>query len=398
METKFSQKDVLARGVVEIIDNDHLAQRLASGTKLRIKLGIDPTGPDLHLGHSVVLWKLRQFQDLGHTAVLIIGDYTASIGDPSGRDKTRPTLSEEQIKTHYKSYEKQALKILNKKNLEIHKQSEWYKKFSLKDLIEIIAQTSVGYLLSHETFANRLKNRQPFSTHELLYPFLQGYDSVAVKADVELGALEQKFNLLMGREIQEHFGMKAQDIVMVPYLIGTDGKEKMGKTSNNYISLGEPPEEMFGRVMSIHDDHIVEYFELLTPLATSELAHIKKSFKGGEQARDLKFRLAEMITGIYWGDKKAHAAADNFRSVFQENKKPEGITEFIINEEKISLVDLLVETRLAFSKSEARRAIGAGAVRVDGQKKDDDHAIIVLTKPIVLTIGKRKIIRVKRSS
>lgn len=397
METKFSQNDVLTRGVIEIIDADHLKKQLASGVKLRIKLGIDPTGPDLHLGHSVVLWKLRQFQDLGHTAILIIGDYTALIGDPSGRDKTRPTLSEGQIKEYYKSYEKQALKILNKKNLEIHKQSEWYKKFSLKDFIEITAQSSVGYLLSHETFANRLKNKQPFSAHELFYPFLQGYDSVAVKADVELGALEQKFNLLMGREIQEHFGMKPQDIVMVPYLIGTDGKEKMGKTLNNYISLGEPPEEMFGRLMSIHDEYIVEYFELLTPLVSSELEHIKKSFKGGgTDARDLKLKLAETITSIYWGDKKAGSAAHNFRSVFQEDKNPDDMAEFIVDEEKILLVDLLIKTELALSKGEARRAIRAGAVRIDGQKKDDDHEIIVLTGSIVLSMGKRKIIRVKK--
>ncbi|MDX1535239.1 MAG: tyrosine--tRNA ligase [Candidatus Spechtbacterales bacterium] len=393
MKTEFTEKDLLTRGVEEVIEEKNLKKKLKKGKKLRIKFGIDPTAPDIHLGHTVPMWKLRQFQDMGHTAVLIIGDYTASIGDPSGKDKTRPPLTEKEIKKNYKTYEKQALKILRKDRLEVHKQTEWFKKFNLKELIKLTSQISVGQLLSHETFRARLRKNEPLSTHELLYPFLQGYDSVAIKADVELGAVEQKFNLLAGRIIQKQNNMNPQDVITTPYLLGTDGKEKMSKSLGNYIALQDKPEDMFGKVMSITDDEIIKYFELATPLPTKEIKKLKKEKITGKTARNLKIKLAELITTIYWGEEEAKKARKRFETQFQKQEIPKDVKEFKTNKKKVT--DVLDKTDLTSSKSEARRLIKQGAVYINDKRVEDIHAEIP-KKPFILRVGRRKIIKVSK--
>ena len=293
------EDEILTRSVAEIIDRKHLEQQLHSGKKLRIKLGIDPTGARLHIGHAVVLWILRRFQDLGHTAVLIIGDTTASIGDPSGKNETRPPLTKSDIAKNFATYEQQALKILDKNRLELHWQSEWFAKFTLQDVIYEASQLSAGWIMSHETFRQRLKMGQSLAFHELLYPLIQAYDSVATKADVELGGLDQKFNLLTGRELMHAHGLEPQDIVLADYLIGTDG-QKMGKTLGNFIALEDEPNDMFGKVMSINDDLILKYFEFATQMPISEIKELEKELEAGANPRDIKKPLAqELFTFFY---------------------------------------------------------------------------------------------------
>lgn len=394
-----NEKDLLKRGVSEVIDGTHLQERIARGDKLRIKFGIDPTGADLHLGHTVNLWKLRQFQDAGHTAVLVIGDYTAAIGDPSGKNKTRPHLSEDEIKKNYKEYERQVRHILNGKHLEVRYQSEWYKKFTLKDVIGLLASASVSSVLAHETFRNRLANDEPFSSHEFLYPFLQGYDSVAVKADVELGAVEQKFNLLMGRTVQRAFGMEAQDVMMSPYLLGTDGVQKMSKSLDNYIGLRDEPSEMFGKVMSIRDGEIFTYLELVTPMGSDEIAALKTQSGDtptGASARDLKLLLAKTIVGVFYSQDVATAAQEQFLSVFQKGDVGQGARDVAVDGDAVSLVELLVVTGLVSSKSEARRAVEAGSVYVEEEKKNDPSEEVGIKDSMVVRVGKRNVVRIKR--
>ena len=392
-----NEKNLLTRGVSEVIDATHLQERLARGDRLRIKFGIDPTGADLHLGHTVNLWKLRQFQDAGHTAVLVIGDYTAAIGDPSGKNKTRPHLSENEIKENYKQYEQQVRHILDGKRLEVRYQSEWYKKFTLKDVIGLMGSASVSSVLSHETFRNRLANDEPFSSHEFLYPFLQGYDSVAVKADVELGATEQKFNLLMGRTVQRAFGMEAQDVMMSPYLLGIDGVQKMSKSLDNYIGLREEPSEIFGKVMSIRDGEIFTYFELVTPTASETIDTMKREageVPTGASARDLKLSLAHAIVSVFHSESAATEAREQFLAVFQKGDVEQGARDVKLPRGTESLIDLLVATGLASSKSEARRAVEAGSVYVDEEKKNDPSEEVVLVDAMVVRVGKRNVVRI----
>ncbi len=385
-------QSILKRGVVEAIDKDNIVRKLKSGKRLRVKFGIDPTGADLHLGHTVNLWKLRQFQDLGHTAVVIIGDYTASIGDPSGKDKTRPRLSDEQIQENYKLYEEQTARVLRKNNLEIRKQTEWFGNFSLKDVIRLTSSRSVGEMLSRETFKERLRSNSPFSTHELLYPFLQGYDSVAVDADIELGAIEQKFNLLMGRVVQKSYSKEPQDVIMSSYLSGTDGKEKMSKSLNNYIGLRESPDNMFGKVMSIDDKEIVPYFEMVTDISDEELEEIRKKEIKGEVARDIKADLAFRITSILLGKKEAQEARDKFFSVFQKGLIKEAAKRVVIEKEKILVAELLMVSGLVSSKSEAKRRIKEGSVYIGEDKKTDAYEMILLSgREAIVRVGKRRV-------
>ena len=395
-----NEKDLLTRGVSEVIDATHLGERIARGDKLRVKFGIDPTGADLHLGHTVNLWKLRQFQDAGHTAVLVIGDYTASIGDPSGKNKTRPQISESEIKENYKQYEKQVRHIVDGRRLEVRYQSEWYKKFTLKDLISLMMSASVSSVLAHETFRDRLAKDEPFSSHEFLYPFLQGYDSVAVAADVELGATEQKFNLLMGRTVQRAFGQEPQDVMMSPYLLGTDGVQKMGKSTGNYIGLREDANEMFGKIMSIRDGEIFTYFELVTPVSSDEIASMKREagdVPSGSLARDLKLQLAKAIVRVFHSESAAVSAQEQFLSVFQKGDASQGAREVSLPAGTSSLVDLLVTTNLASSKSEARRAVEAGSVYVDEEKQNDPAGEVILKDGMVVRVGKRSVVRVTLS-
>ena len=382
---------ILKRRVVEIIDKDHLTAALKSKKKLRVKLGIDPTGADLHLGHAVTLWKLREFQEAGHKAVFIIGDWTALIGDPSGKDKTRQGLTEKQIKENAKHFFDQANLILDKSKTEVHLQSEWFKKFGLKEVIELAAQASVQQLMAHETFAQRIERDQPFFAHEILYPLLQGYDSVAVKADIELGAMEQKFNLLMGRRIQKASGQSEQDVMLLKYLIGLDGKEKMSKTLNNYIALTDTATEMFGKVMSIPDELIVHYFELCTEVPENDYLALADDLKNKVlNPRVAKTMLGKEIVKIYHGKKEADAALEAFENKFGKNKgEVKADFELAKKPGSYPILDLLVEGKLASSRSEARRKISEGAVEMDGSKISDVEAKVSLTKGNLIRLGKR---------
>ena len=381
--------ELLTRGINEVIDKKHLEEVLHSGKKLRLKLGIDPTGSQLHLGHAVVLRILRRFQDAGHSVVFIIGDTTASIGDPSGKNETRPQLSRADIEKNFATYEKQALKILDKNNLEVHWQSEWFSKFNLTDVIQEASKVSAGWITSHETFRNRLKEGQPLAFHELLYPLVQAYDSVAVKADVEVGGIDQKFNLLTGRELMRAHKLEPQDIVLAKYLIGTDG-QKMGKSLGNYIALEADAFDMFGKAMAIADSNIFEYFELATEVPMEEVKMLEKELSTGANPRDIKKRLASEIVTLYHGADAAVKASEEWAKVFSNKEKPSDIEEVMVHSTYI--VDALVETKLAVSKSEAKRLIAQKGVKIDDRVATEES---LLKSGNILQVGKRKFIRIK---
>lgn len=374
-------EELLTRGVAEVIDRQHLSLRLRRGEKLRLKLGIDPTGVKLHLGHAVPLRMLRRFQNCGHTVVLIIGDTTATIGDPSGRNETRPPLTKQEIAANLATYERQALTILDRKRLEFRWQSEWYKKFSISDVIREAAKLSAGWILSHETFRQRMKGGQPLALHELLYPLLQAYDSVAVKADVEFGGLDQKFNLLTGRELMKAHGLEPQDVVLAKYLIGTDG-QKMGKSLNNFIALEEEPFEMFGKIMSMPDTVLRDYFELATDVP---IADFEKKKWSGTEARNTKMFLARKIVEQYHGVPKSNAAMRKWEE-FAKGSVDSGRVRLqdIPNGD---LVGLLVVSKQAKSKSEAQRTIQQGGVKLNGIQTIDWKEKIAVGDAV--TIGKK---------
>lgn len=370
-------KKLLERGVEEIIEKEHLIKILGSGKKLRVKFGIDPTAPDLHLGHTVVLRKLKQFQELGHTAVLIIGDFTGQIGDPSGRTKTRVPLSEKEIKTNLKNYLKQAGKVLNLKKIEFRYNSKWFLK-NPRLLLELMSAISMVHALDRDDFQKRIKSGGDVTLLETLYSGLQGYDSVAVKADVELGGTDQKFNLLMGRRMQRHYGMPEQDIVTMPLIEGTDGVRKMSKSYGNYISITEKPNEMFGKIMSIPDILIEKYFVALTDV---DIPPHTDAYKA-------KILLAETIVGMYHSPAKAKKAKEEFWKVFSKKETPKEIQELRIKNNELELMELLLQAGLK-SKSEARRLIGQNAVKIDGAVKNNSAEKIKIRGGEVLKIGKR---------
>lgn len=386
---------LLTRRISEIIGRNHLETALKSGKKLRVKLGIDPNRRELHLGHAVPLRKLREFQEAGHKAVFIVGDWTAQIGDPSGKDETRPALSESEVKANAKHFFDQAFLILDKAKTEVRWQSEWFKKFGLKEVIYLSSLVTEQQIMAHETFRVRLKKDLPFRHHETLYPLLQAYDSVAVKANVELGAIEQKFNLLMGRRIQRAFGQEPQDVLMVPYLIGLDGKEKMSKSLGNFVALSDKPEEMFGKIMSIPDNLIVHYFELSTDVSEKEIKECEAALKRKSvNPKDLKEKLAAEIANLYHGSKKAFGAHKIFEQRFGPlpfRKTGEVKADFELKKKpgEYLLIDLLVQGKLASSKSEARRKIKEGAVEVDGSKITDEKTIVQISKNSLIRLGKR---------
>lgn len=373
--------DVLDRGVAEVIDRVHLTERLRRGDRLRIKLGIDPTGSRLHLGHAVSLRVLRRFQDLGHTAVLIIGDTTASIGDPSGRTETRPPLSETQIRNNLATYASQALTILDRSKTEVRQQSEWFKEWKLRDVIVQASKLSAGWILSHETFRTRMKSGRPLAFHELFYPLLQAYDSIAVKADVEVGGLDQKFNLLTGRELMKAHGQPPQDVVMTKYLIGTDG-QKMGKSLGNFIALDEEPFEMFGQIMSLPDEVLRDYFELATDIPEADLAKLVRS---GTEARDTKMFLAQTIVEQNHGPKASGDARRRWEEFRQGIVEPGSVA--LVDIPQGSALEFLIVVRLAKSRSEAQRLVAQGGVKLNGRVVQDwKHPL----KPgDTLTVGKK---------
>jgi tyrosyl-tRNA synthetase len=381
---------LLKRGVAEIIVEEEMRQLLRSGRKLRLKEGFDPSFPDIHLGHMVALRKLRQFQELGHQIVLIVADWTAQIGDPSGMSATRPMLSLDEVKANAETYMQQFFKIVDKKKTEIRWQSEWFGKFTLTDIIQLTSKFTVAQFLARDDFSKRYKEERPIALTELLYPLLQAYDSVAIKADVEFGGTDQKFNFLVGRELQEMVGQPPQQCFMVPLLVGTDGSQKMSKSLGNYIGVAEPPEEIFGKAMSIPDSLILNYLELLTDVPDKELAQFKKEFENKAfNPMTLKKRLArEIITQLY--DQKAAAEAEgHFEKTVQRKEAPAEIK--LGTKSGKSLQDYLVENQLAKSKSEARRLITQGAVDINGKKVTDTRQIV--PKDSVIKVGKRGYIK-----
>ena len=379
---------LLRRGVAEIIVEEEIVELLRSGKKLRLKEGFDPSFPDIHLGHMVTLKKLRQFQELGHQVVLIVGDWTAQIGDPSGVSVTRPMLSAEQVQANAETYMKQFFKLVDREKTEVRWQSEWFGKFTLADIIQLTSKFTIAQLMAREDFATRYKAGRPIAITELLYPLLQAYDSVAIQADIEFGGTDQKFNLLVGRELQSMVGQSPQQIFLVPLLIGTDGSQKMSKSLGNYIGIAEPPSEIYGKVMSIPDSLILQYFELVTEVPDKELEEFRQGLKDETiNPMTLKKRLArELVTQLY-SQQATSEAEEHFTKVFQKREVPEERTEVPFTGE---LVLLLVKAGLAKSRSEARRLIEQGAVDVDGKRVTDTHWKIV--KGNIIKVGKRRFI------
>ena len=388
-------EEVLTRGAEEVLVKENLRKRLESGKKLRIKLGIDPTGSVLHLGHAVVLRKLKDFQNLGHQVIFLIGDFTAKIGDPSGRSLVRKPMTDKEIKANMKSYTKQAGLILDMKQVEIRYNSEWLDKLDFQGLIRLASKITYAQMAQRADFKERIKNDQDLSLQEFLYPMMQGYDSVALKADIELGGTDQKFNLLMGRQLQKRYGQEPQDIVTCPLLEGLSGGDKMSKSLDNYIALTEKPEEMYGKIMSLKDDLIVRYFTLCTYLAVEEIARIERELAGGKtNPRDLKMRLAYEVVKIYHGEKKARAAREYFVKTVQKKEVPESIINYELSITNWKLVDLLVEVKLAGSKGEAKRLIEQGGVKIDGNVIKDINKVVKITEDgVLLQKGKRGFVK-----
>jgi tyrosyl-tRNA synthetase len=393
------QIELLTARIDRIVSRDELLAKLKKSQKenrpLRVKLGIDASGPDIHLGFAVVLRKLRQFQDLGHIAVLIVGDFTGMIGDPTGRSKTRPALTEVQIKQNLARYQEQVFKILIPERTEFRYNSEWLGKLTSKDLVNLASRYTVARILERDDFKERLKNNTPLYIHEILYPLFQGYDSVMVKADVELGGQDQYWNLLVGRELQREFGQEPQVIMTVPLLEGLDGKLKMSKSYNNYIGIAEPAREIYGKIMSIPDELIIKYFLLCTNRSLEELQEFERKMKAGENPKIYKELLAKDITSLYHSQEEAIKVSKEFEEVFKHKKPPQDIPAFSFPSNSVlNLVELLVQTKLLPSKSEARRKIKEGAIEIDGQKITDIHYSLKVDSPLVIKVGKHQFIRV----
>ena len=401
MKAKIAEQvKLLTRGTVEIFTEEELTEKLTeaakTGTQLRIKLGLDPTSPDIHLGHTVVLRKMRQFQDLGHKAVLIIGDYTARIGDPSGQDSTRPILSTKQIEENAKTYFEQAGKILDtsEDKLEIRYNSEWLSDLGLTDVIMLTSTMTVARMLERDTFELRYKRGDPIGVHEFLYPLMQGYDSVMVKSDVELGGTDQTFNNLVGRDIQRAHGQKPQVVITMPILVGLDGKEKMSKSKGNYIGVTDEPADMFGKIMSISDEMMENYFTLLTDLPTEKIAELTNPDK--THPKEAKVLLGKTIVSEFYNDSTAQLAAAEFDKVFAQGQLPDDIPEVEIAAEPIMASKLLVYCKLLESTSEAKRMIRTqSAVSINGNKINDPNAEITPTDGMIIQVGKRKFAKLK---
>lgn len=393
---------------VDLLPEEELLAKLRSGRPLRVKLGVDPTGPDIHLGHAVVLRKLRLFQDLGHTAVLIIGDYTGLIGDPSGRNEGRPQLTREQIERNMATYREQVFKILDPEKTEFHYNSEWLAQLTPDQIIRLMATHTVAQVLAREDFAKRYTEQAPISLHELLYPLLQGYDSVAIRSDIELGGTEQKFNLLVGRELQRlgvlEPPMEPQAIITFPILVGTDGVKRMGKSLGNYIGLNEPPDDMFGKVMSIPDDLIEQYFELCTGVPEEEIKQLVAEMKSGAlNPRDAKRRLGREIVTLYHSAEAAQAADETFLRLFsgarqQTREDYEAVAEEMaipaeLRNGPVWVSTLLATLGLAKSKGEATRLVRGGGVYIDERRVEDPQEAITLAEGMLLRVGKRRVVR-----
>ncbi len=387
-------KTLLERGVVEVIVRSELEAKLKSGKKLRVKLGIDPSGADLHIGHMVVIRKLREFQLAGHHIQLLFGNFTGQIGDPSDRKDARKPKIQSELEKNAHTYLKQVSKILDTKKVEIAWNADWLSKLNFADVIRLAQIFTVQQMLHRDMYQDRIKQNREIYMHEFLYPLMQGYDSVALKTDIELGGTDQTFNLLAGRPIQKAYGMTPQNILTVPLLIGTDGKDKMGKSLDNYIGVNESPKDMYGKTMSIPDSLIIGYFELATDISISELAKVEQALKEGENPRNLKMRLAREIVTLYHNKSSATQAEKEFIEIFSHKGLPDDITTHKLSKSKWNIVDLLVETGLTVSKGEARRLIQGGGVKLDGEKIVSSEEEIDIKKERLLQAGKRKFIKV----
>jgi len=395
------QLALLRKGAAEIIREEELKEKLAqsfmSGKPLRVYLGVDPTAPDIHLGHIVVLRKLRHFQEMGHTAVFLVGDFSAMIGDPTGQSETRPPLTREQVEKHSETYLKQVFKILDKKTTEVRFNSEWLGKMSSEEIVRLCSHYRLARMLEREDFRSRLEKNQPISVHELLYPLLTAYDAVALKSDVELGATEQKFNLLVHREIQREYGLKGQVILTMPILVGLDGARKMSKSLGNYVGITDPPGEMFGKIMSVTDELMWQYYELLTDFPSPVVVRLQEEVKMGVlHPKDAKMQLAHTIVASFHGEEAAKKAGEEFQLVFRDRQAPTEIPEMRLTWGTRPLFSLLTETGLASSRSEAERLIKQGGVEVDGHVEKDVKRTIVLNPGdlLPLRVGKKKFLRV----
>ena len=395
------QMNLIKRGASEIIPEDELLKKLEKSYKeqkpLKIKLGCDPSRPDLHIGHSVVLRKLAQFQSLGHQAILIIGDFTGMIGDPSGRNVTRPALSLEETRKHGESYFEQASKILDKEKTKIVYNSQWLGKMSFEDVIKLASKYTVARMLERDDFTKRYKNGEPISVHEFLYPLAQAMDSVAIESDVELGGTDQKFNLLVGRDIQREFGIEPQVILTMPLLVGTDGVEKMSKSYGNYIGISDSPKDIFGKTLSIADSLIYTYYELATDISNAELTKVKSDLENPDvNPRNIKRALAKKLVEMYHSAEAAKEAEEEFDKIFIKKEIPDEIPFFEITngQKEISILDLITTVNFAPSKGEARRLVQQGGVTLDGEKIADISAVVQLKPENILKVGKRKFIKI----
>ena len=405
MRTVKEKIEILLRGVEEVIPRKDFISLIEKKQKLTIKAGFDPTSPDLHLGHTVLINKLKQFQDLGHKVIFLIGDFTGSIGDPSGVSETRPVLSSKELKKNADTYAKQIFKILDQKKTEIKYNSTWFKKMKPEDFIKLASSMTVARMLERDDFSNRYKKNQPISIHEFLYPLVQGYDSFHLKADVELGGTDQKFNLLVGRDIQRINGMKEQIIMTLPILEGLDGIKKMSKSLNNYVGLTDQENEMFGKIMSISDEMMWRYYDLLSFKTNKEIMKIKKDARSGSGLMQAKLELGLEIVERFHGKKKSIIAMREFKNRFSEKKDPTRIPELNLNikGKSMLLIDLLSHTDLkknilCKSKSEAKRMIMQSAVRVNGERINQEDFLLEINKKTLIQVGKRRHLKITLKS
>ena len=395
--TQKESLDLIKRGADELLIEVELKQKLALGRPLRIKAGFDPTAPDLHLGHTVLLNKMRQLQDLGHHALFLIGDFTGMIGDPTGKNTTRPPLTREQVVENAQSYREQVFKVLDPEKTEIVFNSTWMDKFSAVDLIKLAATHTVAQMLERDDFSKRYKSNQPIAIHEFIYPLVQGYDSVALKADLELGGTDQKFNLLMGRELQRHYGQPTQCILTMPLLEGLDGVNKMSKSMGNYVGITDTPQDMFGKLMSISDVLMWRYLELLSFRSMHEIAVWREEVNGGRNPRDIKVLMAQEMVTRFHSSRDAEAALAEFEARFRRGVLPDDMPEVTVASAggRIAVPQLLKQADLVSSTSEAVRMIGQGAVKLDGERVNDKADVVEAGRVVVAQVGKRKFAKIK---
>lgn len=388
---------LIKRGCDELLVESELVEKLKTGRPLRVKAGFDPTAPDLHLGHTVLINKLRHFQELGHQVVFLIGDFTGMIGDPSGKNVTRPPLSREQVLENARTYKEQVFKILDPEKTEVAFNSTWFETLGASGMIRLAAQHTVARMLERDDFSKRYGNGQPIAIHEFLYPLCQGYDSVALKADVELGGTDQKFNLLVGRELQKHYGQSPQCVLTVPLLEGLDGVNKMSKSLGNYVGIYEVPQEIFGKLMSVSDTLMWRYFDLLSFRSEGEIAAFKRDVENGANPRDVKVALAQEIVARFHGAQAAEAALADFEARFRQGAIPDEMPEFVLQSETaegLSVLQVLKQAGLTASTSEAIRMIAQGGVKADGEKVSDKGLLLPVGATVVLQVGKRKFARI----